>query len=201
MKKILALLLAGAVILGVSACNKKDDQPAAPGEMEAAEKLVQGSVTDATMNTLVIDAGGDKIVTFSTEDADKTAADGIMIGDEVSVYYTGTLKTGANDVNKAIRIEKEEAPVDEEDDAEGTAISATASLAEGEDMVEGIIDDASMNTLTMITTDGVTVSFSTMEADKTGADGLTIGTAVRVYYEGELATDGNSITIATRVEQ
>lgn len=50
--------------------------------------------------------------------------------------------------------------------------------------VNGTVLDASMNTLMIVTEDSDTLSFSTVDADRSGLDGLFIGNAVQVEYEG-----------------
>lgn len=50
---------------------------------------------------------------------------------------------------------------------------------------KGIVVDATMNTLTVLSDRGDTLSFSTMDADRTRAHGLLIGDTVEVFYGGE----------------
>lgn len=50
--------------------------------------------------------------------------------------------------------------------------------------VNGTVLDAGMNTLMIVTEDSDTLSFSTVDADRSGLDGLFIGNAVQVEYEG-----------------
>ena len=50
--------------------------------------------------------------------------------------------------------------------------------------VSGTVLDASMNTLMIVTENSDTLSFNTVDADRSGLDGLFIGNAVQVEYEG-----------------
>lgn len=53
---------------------------------------LKGVVTDATMNTIAVEAGD--TLFFSTMDADRTGLDGLLVGDSVEVYYEGEYKPG-----------------------------------------------------------------------------------------------------------
>lgn len=62
--------------------------------------------------------------------------------------------------------------------------------------ISGTITEASMNTLTVQTpADGATYNFSTMDADKSEANGLLLGAPVVVDYKGKLG----EVTEATKV--
>lgn len=50
---------------------------------------------------------------------------------------------------------------------------------------KGTVLDASMNTVMIVDAAGDTLTFSTVDADKSGLDGLLIGDTVEVSYEGE----------------
>lgn len=81
MKKIITILAAAAVL--ASCCNK-------------APKTFTGTITDASMNTVTVKAAdSEQTVTFSTMDADKAEAYGLLLGAPVVVDYKGCLKEGA----------------------------------------------------------------------------------------------------------
>lgn len=61
----------------------------------------------------------------------------------------------------------------------------TACNSNKEQVATGIICDGSMNTLMIVSTNGDTLSFSTMDADKTQANGLLIGDTAQVFYTGK----------------
>lgn len=83
MKNIQTLAL-GLAALGFAACGTTEPQ------------TFSGIITDASMNTVTVqsaDAG--QTYTFSTMDADKTEAYGLLLGAPVVVDYKGELKEGA----------------------------------------------------------------------------------------------------------
>lgn len=57
----------------------------------------------------------------------------------------------------------------------------------GSGSVKGIIHDATMNTVTLVTEGNDTLSFSTMEADREAAHGLSLGDTLEVFYDGAYA--------------
>lgn len=78
MKKILSLAL--AAVLTSTAC--KDNTP----------NRFDGVIVDASMNTVTVKAlTGDDTHTFSLEEADKTDANGLLIGNLISVTYQGKM--------------------------------------------------------------------------------------------------------------
>ena len=67
-------------------------------------------------------------------------------------------------------------------------------------VAEGVILDATMNTLMIVTGAGDTLSFSTMDADKTKTDGLLIGDTVKVGYVGEYETGIGAESVSDAVK-
>ena len=49
----------------------------------------------------------------------------------------------------------------------------------------GIVCDATMNTVTIVTDDNDTLSFSTVATDKSGVDGLLLGDTAEITYRGK----------------
>ena len=49
----------------------------------------------------------------------------------------------------------------------------------------GIVCDATMNTVTIVTDDNDTLSFSTVDTDKSGVDGLLLGDTAEITYRGK----------------
>lgn len=47
----------------------------------------------------------------------------------------------------------------------------------------GIVCDATMNTVTIVTDDNDTLSFSTVDTDKSGGDGLLLGDTAEITYQ------------------
>ncbi len=63
--------------------------------------------------------------------------------------------------------------------------------------VKGTVADASMNTVTIKTGGGETLTFSTMDADKSGVDGLLLGAPICVEYKGKLTEATPATKIST----
>ena len=77
-------LIAALAFAGLTACA--DNSP----------KTFSGFITDASMNTVTVRALTDESTcTFATTDADKSDANGLLLGAPVTVDYTGKLKDGA----------------------------------------------------------------------------------------------------------
>ena len=108
---VIALMLA----IGMMACSSKDSTETTPpaedtggmadretedtggmadredGDTSGEEQTVTGTITDASMNTLTIKTDAGDELSFSTEDADTSNADGLEVGTSITVYYTGTI--------------------------------------------------------------------------------------------------------------
>lgn len=79
-----------------------------------------------------------------------------------------------------------------------TAICFAACNSNKEQSVTGIILDGSMNTLQIRTATGDTLEFSTMNADRTAANGILIGDTATVSYMNKLnpqLTDATKIVV------
>lgn len=57
-------------------------------------KSFKGVITDATMNTITIVKSGNDTLPFSTMNADRTKARGLLVGDSLEVFYSGKYKPG-----------------------------------------------------------------------------------------------------------
>ncbi|MGN0006655.1 MAG: lipocalin family protein [Alistipes sp.] len=65
----------------------------------------------------------------------------------------------------------------------------------------GVIGDATVNTLTVVTTDGDKVTFGTMDADRSDCHGLLIGSPVTIEYAGDIENGiGTAVSVATSRE-
>lgn len=79
MKSIKMMIAAAAMVAMVSCCDK-------------APKQFDGFIADASMNTVTVKAlTSDDTYTFSTMDADRAEAYGMLIGAPIIVTYTGKL--------------------------------------------------------------------------------------------------------------
>ena len=82
--KSIKLLTTAVALCGLAACA--DNTP----------KTFEGIIADASMNTVTVKAlTADETYTFSTMDADKSEAEGLLLGAPVVVDYTGKLEDGA----------------------------------------------------------------------------------------------------------
>lgn len=54
--------------------------------------------------------------------------------------------------------------------------------------VKGVISDATMNTVTIVSGEGDTLSFSTLDAERVVTDGILLNDTATVYYEGKYKT-------------
>ena len=80
--KRMKIMGAAIALCGLAACS--DNTP----------KSFTGTITDASMNTVTVE-NAEGTFTFSTMDADKSEANGLLLGAPVTVNYSGKLEEGA----------------------------------------------------------------------------------------------------------
>lgn len=80
--KRMKIMVAAIALCGLAACS--DNTP----------KSFTGTITDASMNTVTVE-NAEGTFTFSTMNADKSEANGLLPGAPVVVDYTGKLEDGA----------------------------------------------------------------------------------------------------------
>lgn len=80
--KRMKIMVAALALCGLAACS--DNTP----------KSFTGTITDASMNTVTVE-NAEGTFTFSTMDADKSEANGLLLGAPVTVNYSGKLEDGA----------------------------------------------------------------------------------------------------------
>ena len=80
--KRMKIMVAAIALCGLAACN--DNTP----------KSFTGTITDASMNTVTVE-NAEGTFTFSTMDADKSEANGLLLGAPVTVNYSGKLEEAA----------------------------------------------------------------------------------------------------------
>ncbi len=137
---------------------------------------VIGKLVETGTNSLTIRTSGGTKLTFATEMGSATPVKDWSAGTEVMVSYSGTISGS---------------------DASGaTVVKVEKHTLLGQLSVSGTIVDATMNTLTIKTSDGRTLSFSTVDADTTQARGLSIDKNVTVVFTGYII---GSDTTNTRV--
>lgn len=62
--------------------------------------------------------------------------------------------------------------------------------------VSGVVADAAMNTITIFSLSGDTLSFKTTDADKRRLDGLLLGDTVTVRYSGKYSPYMPAVSVA-----
>ena len=131
-KILVCVVMALMLSMSMMACSKNDDSSASgdsstpasdvggmadredqggmadreDGDTTGQEQTISGTVTDASMNTVTIKTDAGDEITFPTEDADMSNVDGIANGDEVTVYYSGTIDGSDISNAKIIAIQK-----------------------------------------------------------------------------------------------
>lgn len=187
-KKLLPLLLL-VFVLAFAGCSsddasKDDGASQDSASQDATSAFVEGTVIDATMNTVSILSDEQENMTFATEGAEiETAGDGIVIGDVVTIHYTGELAEGEEVQTATVdRIVVVKNMIDE-------------ALNDVTNTVSGKITDATMNSVTISAADGNQYTFMTDGAEVGGAaEGLEIGKDITISYIGELdATIGDAV--------
>lgn len=80
-----------------------------------------------------------------------------------------------------------------------TSNSDTSMNEEDSQVISGIVEDATMNTITIQTSDGQSLSFATEGAETSYKDGLIIGIPVKITYTGEIKETDTSDTKVIRI--
>lgn len=82
-----------------------------------------------------------------------------------------------------------------------TSNSDTSMNEEDSQVISGIVEDATMNTITIQTSDGQSLSFATEGAETSYKDGLVIGIPVKITYTGEIKETDTSDTKVIRIAE
>lgn len=122
------------------------------------DKSLSGIIKNIGSETMTITAADGVDYIFDIGGADKKSCYNLAVGEWVTVFFSGEASGRAT-------ILRQEAPVSRQ--------------------ITGVIKDAAMSTIT-ITSDGEDYSLGTAEADKSGCNGLVIGTEVTIVYTGDL---------------
>lgn len=136
-------------------------------ELKSEEEIgmMTGEVKDAAMNTLVVaNEQYPDGIEFSKEDAAVSLSDGLVLDEEVTVFFRGTLKKGAALTAELVRDKR-----DGDEDCE-------AGLISGE--VLGI----GMSAVTIRTEDGKEISFEQDPKPVNLTEGPAEGTKVSIFY-------------------
>ena len=131
------------------------------------------------MNTLTVEIDGVEI-TLNVTDAQHHYKNGIQTGNSVSITYTGELTSDPSTATV----------VSVEDDDANAATNAVYT---------GAVTDGTMNTVTIVTDDGATMTFAKDEAtDTTG--GLITGTRVDITVDSATASDDSTVIPAISID-
>lgn len=112
LKAIVCVLVVGLLAFSLMACSSKKDDggipegqegmayrevedeaggEVAPAGAENQMQTVSGTITDASMNTVTIQTDDGTELTFSTEDAETSGADGLETGSTATIIYAGDI--------------------------------------------------------------------------------------------------------------
>lgn len=143
------------------------------------QKTIEGTVVEISMNTLTFTTDGVNYTVYIA-DAEHNYENGIQTGNKVTLVYTGDLA----DINSV------------------TVISVTdtdPNTAAQNAVYKGIVRDACMNTLTVLTDDGAEMTFSKKNAvDNTG--GLQVDMRVSVTADTSAADDNTNVIEAKQID-
>lgn len=195
MKKSYILMVLLLLALSTAACGKKSASVIPTATETAAESTIQetsaeaqdsktkeisGTVIDAAMHSLVLKSGTDGAeLMFTTEGADINLEEGLVVGSEVLLVYTGELKgTDASKV-KVLEIKDK---ADNQSLDEGDRDMMDFNILQGT-IVKG--SETSVM-ITIRTEDGVDVTFKGSDVTKiVTTSEITTGKDVALAYQGE----------------
>ena len=177
-KTILAVLVIGLMVCSLSACGK-------------SENMVSGMVKDATMSTVTIETPEGRMLFFPTESADISQAAGMIIGDTVEIYYNGEIKDGNSSEAQVTKVIKtKDAP----------PLPAPTLEIEAANTLEGVITDATNNTIAIQIAGEQILNFVTLDAEKVSLNGYALGDMVKVSYIGEINGEDTTAAQVVKIE-
>ena len=165
----LALALAVAVFSG---CGTAGGQSTSSPEGQ----YLEGTVQSADEKSLLVEASG-VLYLFNWEGATLSGASAVQKGDEVMVYYTGTLEKDSDSV-QSVTVQRVEVVPETQS---GSAVQSVAETS-----TRGTITALSSEAITIETEAGEGYSFTLTGVPVEGDVGLLLGEVVDVYYYGEL---------------
>lgn len=174
LKRVLPIFLLVAVLL-LAACGHKNESssqniepPSTSAPTAPMEESVDGTVVDASMNTIKIETEDSTQYLFGTEDAAVDAGeDGIVLGASVTIIYVGVLDSAQQmQPVVVVRVEVHDTP---------------------QKTLEGVVTNASHQWVHVTVSGGAQYGFDTTQAEiDIGPHGLILGDTVMVYYKGSL---------------
>lgn len=153
-------------------------EPPAPAQRPQEQpkeehQTIAGIVVEVSMNTLTFNADGQNYTVYIA-DAAHNYKNGIQVGNEVTVVYTGNLE----DTNSVIVI---------------SVTDTDPNTAAQNAVYRGVITDASMNTITIQTDDGAEMIFAKEENMKDNTGGLENG--IKVAVTADTTAVDSSVTV------
>ena len=150
-----------------------------PGSYQPKQQqTASGTVVDATMNTLTVDVGG-QVYTVNIMDAAHEYANGIQTGNIVTITYEGNLA----DPNVMVFKVQDQDP----------------NTAAENSLYTGAIQDATMNTVTILTDDGAVLTFDKSNANEQAED-IQIGMKVDITVDMTASAPQENILVAKEIK-
>lgn len=177
------------------------------GQSSGTGSQISGTVIEYIEGSrLVIEGSADgEYYYFSAENAVVSNSADIEEGDMVTVTYTGDLE--GDDLVPATRISVSSSAGSSsggtsgnnvsDGNGSGSGSSGSGFSSSGTDKISGTVVSASMNTVTIRTSSGTRYTFSTIDADMASAGDLSEGTAVTLYYTGDLSEGAETVTVTS----
>lgn len=199
-RKLAAALCAVALFAGACSSDKEE---------AAKDTTTTGVVTEAAMNSLVIEAPDGTTYSFSKDDDTKFSGDGLLLGDTVEVQYKGEYEKGMPADSITITKKADSADDSKTDDTKDSSTESQNSSSgqkspdsdlQNKDHVQpagyfsGTVVDATMNAVVVDAGDGQTVTFKKDGSTSVVGD-LVIGAVVNVAYSGDLAANPTALDI------
>ncbi|MEG0227306.1 MAG: SH3 domain-containing protein [Lachnospiraceae bacterium] len=153
------------------------DPPTNDNPPVVEQNMITGIVEDAAMGSLTI---VDQKLNFVIGDAQHNYKNGIQRGNEVNVTYTGTINGTDTSAVTVVSV----------DDKNGNSTPT----------VTGSVANATMNTVTITTEDGINISFSLENAKVNCAQGILVGNKVMVTIDMNAAVGTSNIFPATQFD-
>ena len=149
-----------------------------PVPEEEKEQKLRGVIQDIRLNTLQIKPeNSDVVLSLNISSVPCYFSGGVSAGAPVTVTYTGNFNGRTAEGITLLGITG--------DDPETSSVRNLTYYATGE------ITGSTANTVTILTVDGVSLTFRTDEADNTSTGGLLTGSSVKITYNPADSRDSN----------
>ncbi len=196
-KRLLSIAAATIACMLVLAGCENENPPGGPATQTGAEpSLISGTIKSATAGTIDILSSNGEALSFGTEGADTSKCNGLEPGSMVEIFYTGQIAGTDTSGAKVVSMQQ---PLPIEPTTPSDAPSSPDPGPQAQ--ISGVIEDATMNTIAILSDDGRKLSFGTDGADTSGCSGLAIGTRVDIFYTGDIVDTDASGAVVVRMEQ